>query len=602
MASGGVTAGIMLVPLILALMIYLKTGTFSQEEPLTNASEGISRVPHEATPAVISGSLAYRSLSKSRLMIAGGLIILFIAVSLVKVYRFGEGVKLNTTRQDAYRLADEFLTARQVNPSSFHRVGWLDENADPMTLRYLLERRSVEETDRIYRQATRLLLWEVRYFKPLEKEEHHVFVDADGARVFAYQHELDEDAPGASLSMDEARALAEKEVEKEGYQLASFDMQDSRGEKRKARQDYTFVWQAKPGDPRNVDEALFRLQVVVAGDQVVGFSRFFKLPDDWVRQREATKLSTLALYIAPFLLLVGLVAGGIFILVTKLKSGEILWRPAGKVSVALAFIIFLGEINTFSTLDRVYPTSIPLSSFHLLLAVFGLILPLLAGLAAWLAVGLATSLYPDAWLIFSGPARRVWRRDALVAIMVTLAASAAIGQIGGFMANRFHAYLPVDIGVLPTSFDSSWPAASFFISGLTSCLLRTAAVALVIYLVRAAVAQREWWLGVAILFLLISLGPAGAHSLREFLLGWALGFLSAVVIASILLLFYRDNVLAYIGTAFLLPILAPMIMLLSLPPRFFIWNGLILAFLTLIVLGWMFLAGQKAHDLPPGIS
>jgi hypothetical protein len=283
-----------------------------------------------------------------------------------------------------------------------------------------------------------------------------------------------------------------------------------------------------------------------------------------------------------------------------LKNGEILWGPAGKVSVALAFIIFLGEINTFSTLDRVYPTSIPLSSFHLFLAVFGLILPLLAGLGAWLAVGLATSLYPDAWRIFRGPDRRVWRRDAMVAIMVTLAASAAIGQIGGFISNRFHAYVPVDIGLLPTSFDSSFPAASFLISALTSCLLRTAAVALVIYLVRAAWVRREWWLGVAILFLLISLGPPGAHSLREFLLGWTMGFLSAVVSTSILILFYRDNVLAYIGTAFLLSILTPMFMLLSLTPRFFIWNGLILAFLTLIVLGWMFLGGQTAQAVPPG--
>src|SRR5579859_6897325 len=468
MASGGVTAGIMLVPLTLALVAYVKTGTFSQEEQLTNASVGISRVPREAPPAVISGPLAYQPLNNMRLILAGGLIVVFIGVSMVKVYRFGEDVKLNTTRQDAYRLADNFLKSRHIDSTTFHRVGWLDENANPMTLRYLLERRSVKETDQIYRQTTRLLLWEVRYFKPLEKEEHHVFVDADGARVFAYQHELDEDAPGASLSIDEARALAEKEVGLEGYQLTSFDLQDSRGEKRKAREDYTFVWQAKPGDPRNVDEARYRVQVEIAGDQVVGFSRFFKLPDDWVRQRESTKLSTVALYIAPFLLLVGLVAGGIFILVQKLKSGEIRWEPAGKISVALAVIIFLGELNAFSTLDRVYPTSIPLSSYHLILAVFGLILPLLAGLGTWLAVGLATSLYPNAWRIFHGPDRRIWRRDAIVTIMVTLAASAAISQIGGFIANRFHAYVPVDIDILPTTFDSSFPAVSFLIRGLTS--------------------------------------------------------------------------------------------------------------------------------------
>ena len=290
---------------------------------------------------------------------------------------------------------------------------------------------------------------------------------------------------------------------------------------------------------------------------------------------------------------------GIFILVNKLKSGEILWRPAGKVSIALALIIVLGELNTFSTLDRVYPTSIPLSSFHLLLAVFGLILPLIAGLGAWLVVGLATSLYPQAWRIFRAPDRRVWRRDAMVAILITLTAGAALDQLGELVANHFHAYVPVDIGILPASFDSSLPAASYFVSGLTSCLLRTATVAVVIYLVLAALTRRKWWLGVAILLLLISLGPADAHSLREFFLGWTMGFLSAVATAGILVFFYRVNVLAYVGTAFLFPILTPMVILLSLSPRFFIWNGLVLALMTLIVMGWMFLGGQKAQGVPP---
>ena len=65
-----------------------------------------------------------------------------------------------------------------------------------------------------------------------------------------------------------------------------FELQSSDATKRKAREDYTLVWQAKPGDPRNVGDAHYRLQVDIAGDQVVGFSRSFKLPEDWVRAQE----------------------------------------------------------------------------------------------------------------------------------------------------------------------------------------------------------------------------------------------------------------------------------------------------------------------------
>ncbi len=61
--------------------------------------------------------------------------------------------------------------------------------------------------------------------------------------------------------------------------------------KRKAREDYTLVWQAKPGDPRNVGDAHYRLEVDIAGDQVVGFSRSFKLPEEWERAQEANTIA-----------------------------------------------------------------------------------------------------------------------------------------------------------------------------------------------------------------------------------------------------------------------------------------------------------------------
>ena len=38
MASGALTAGIMLIPLFVALLCYLRTGTFEDEAPLENAA------------------------------------------------------------------------------------------------------------------------------------------------------------------------------------------------------------------------------------------------------------------------------------------------------------------------------------------------------------------------------------------------------------------------------------------------------------------------------------------------------------------------------------------------------------------------------------
>ncbi|HLW78132.1 MAG TPA: CPBP family intramembrane glutamic endopeptidase, partial [Terriglobia bacterium] len=306
--SGGITAGIMLVPLTVALVAYWRSGTFTDEAPLSNQNEGArppASSPQEMAREEISapvaaeagaeprtgGAPSYQPLSSSRLALAGVLLVVCAAVAMAPAYRFGRGAEASVDREQAARAADEFLRQKQAPVENYHRVAWLEDNIDPLVAQYLLERCSVQQTDAIFRQATRLVLWHVRYFRPLQKEEYVVFVDAAAGRVFSYRHVLDEDAPGATLSLDEARGLAEKALEDNGYPLAGFELQDHDTKKRKARQDYTFVWQAKAGDPRNVGDEHYRVQTEIAGDHVVAVSRYFKLPEDWERQRTGTALS-----------------------------------------------------------------------------------------------------------------------------------------------------------------------------------------------------------------------------------------------------------------------------------------------------------------------
>jgi len=603
MASGGISAGIMLVPLFLALIAYLRTGTFAEEESLTNAHATAATTLGERPAAAAEAEvpLAYRPLSKFKLAWAAVLIVIFLALASVKTYEFGKGIKVSATRQDAFRLAGDFLKARQVDPSRYHRAAWLRENIDASAARYLFERKSIEDADRIYRRATRLLLWEVRYFQPLEKEEYTVLVDADGARVFAYNHVLDDNAPGASLPIAEARALAEKALEQEGYKPADFDLQEQQGEKKKAREDYTFVWQAKAGDPRNVDEARYRVQVNVAGDEVVSVSRFFKLPDDWLRRREAIRMSSIVLGAITGLLYVGFLGGALVILVQRIRSRQIPWRSTVAAGVALAVITALVAGNAAPTLDRLYSTSVPIWMFHLELAISLLIGALAVGLAGWVMVGLAISLYPDGWRLVQSASRRVWRRDALVAIAVAVSVEVGLDQVRNLLAERFHAWLPVSVNVAPDSFDAAWPAASYFLSGVEGSVLYAAVAAVIIYLVRFGLARREWWVWVLGLIFIISRGSTSSHSMGEFALRWGMGMLSAGAIIGIVALFYRDNILAYVATPFLGPVLTPLFALLSQPARFFVWNGVALAALSALVMAWLFLPGQggEAQPAPP---
>lgn len=600
MVSGGVTAGIMLVPLVLALILYWRAGTFVEEGQLTNAADGVARPPRETAAEQAVAPLAYRPLGARWLVAAGILAAGLAALALVPVQRFGKGIEIRTGRQEAVRQAEAYLAARHVDLRQYRSVAWLEENVDPQAIRYMLERRTVQQTDQIYRQATQLVLWRVRFFRPLEKEEHLVLVDTTDGKVFGYWHTLDEDAPGAALTPDQARALAEKALVEHGYALSDFELQDSHSQKRKARTDYTLTWQAKPGDPRNVGEDHYRLEVGIAGDQVVTFARRFKLPEDWVREREATRLSEVILKANSVLLGAGLFAGLLILFILRLKARQMAWGRAAKVGAFVALLFALTQSNAFPFVARQYPTYLPWKAFLLRVALSYLVLTFFLGILAWIAVALATSFYPDAWRIFRSRDRRIWRRDALAAIVLSLAAGAGLSRLGALFAARFHAYAPEGMGLISASFNTVMPGGAVLVSALLSAILLTAVAGMVIYIVWLGLARRAWWMAPGWVMVVVALGPSGAHSLREYLAGWAVQFVTAAVWLAIVAIWFRDNVLAYVGAAFSLSVASPLVSMLQEPLMFLRLNAVALAILSGLVLAYLFLgAGQEPAQVPP---
>ena len=210
--SGGLTAGIMLIPLIVALIAYLRSGTFSDDSEVSNESVGVTRAPAEVAATQAERPVSYQPLQKTRLLAAAGLVVVLIGLAWIPVYRFGRDIKLHISRTGAKRSAAAYLEGHGVKVQEYHRAAWLVENVDPLTLRYLLQRLSIRKSEQLYRRATLLEVWEVRFFKPMQKEEYRVFVDPTDNQVFADRHILDENAPGATLAAGEARSLDRKSV------------------------------------------------------------------------------------------------------------------------------------------------------------------------------------------------------------------------------------------------------------------------------------------------------------------------------------------------------------------------------------------------------
>ena len=594
MVSGALAAGIMLVPLLVALVAYWRTGTFSQDESLSNAAEGISRAARKEVVEA-EAALVYQPLSQKRLILAGALAVVFILLAVIPVYRFGEGLSLEITRAQAARTADAYLRQRQVDPTRYHHLAWVRDNVDPAALRYLLEHKSIKESDQTYRSATRLAVFEVRYFRPLEKDEHLVFLDPSSGQVFGYRKLLDDNAPGASLPPEQAQTLAAKYVEEQGYHLSDFDLQSSEAEKRKAREDYTLVWQAKAGDPRNVADAHYRLEVDVAGDRVVGLARIFKLPEAWERARSSSTLVNSVLSLAGYLIGLALFGAGVILLVMRIRSGEMPWRPAAKVGALVLVVVLLLVFNQWTVLESQYATSIPLPIWKMSMVAGLIVLSLMAGLLCWLLVGLAASLYPEAWQLFRSSSRRLWRRDAAMCVVLALAAGAGLDKLAALFASRFHASAPVGTVVFSGMFNAFSPGAGLFLGALAWSVVSLSGLAVAIYVIRLGWRKQAHWLWPGILLLLVALGPASAHSVREFFAGWVMDVVPLAVGAAIVFWFFRDNLLAYLGAAFCLQVAQPLVSLLSQHAVFYRTNGLLLAVLAFLFLGWLFLVGREGE-------
>ena len=181
-------------------------------------------------------------------------------------------------REDALHIADNFCASRRLIRPAYRHVAWINDNVDPSALHYLAERKSLEQADQIYRQATRLALWDVRYLPPPAKRGVPGFRRSRFRRGLRISpHAWKRMPPALRSRRIKPGRLAEQAVREHGYRLEDFELQSSDATKRKAREDYTLVWQAKPGDPRNVGDAHYRLDSRYRRRSGGGLLAFFQI-------------------------------------------------------------------------------------------------------------------------------------------------------------------------------------------------------------------------------------------------------------------------------------------------------------------------------------
>lgn len=540
--SGAASGGIMLIPVIVAGFAYIRFKGFEPEAGLTNADEGTSQleaVEAAAEPPAIP--FPYDPLPRRRMLAAAIVaVMLFALVLLVPAERIrGEEYKLDLAQARA--AADTFVRSRGLDPHAFRDVVYPDQSLNWIAAKYFLERRPVTYLEKTAADYQPLLNWTVRYYKPLDKEEIRVSLDPATGRVVEFHHDLPEDQPGADIPSEAAREIAAEYITGRGFDLARLELKETTSEKRKARRDHSMLWEAKPGDPRNLDEAHYRINIALAGDKVVRFATFWKLPEEYERERQRTTALQIFLNVIQVLTIAAAAAIALWIVFRKTRRRELRWKPALWIGAAIAALGALGSISSYPLLFRTFNTAWTLEMFQAMILIGSLISIVGVFIGATFCSALLLALRPDCLTALSSSNRRKMGWDALLSLLVGTAAFVFLSHFRAFLTGQFHRYASLDLNP-PGVFASLVPAVNEVSGAAWAVLLWVVTLALI-----AAVAfgylKRPWL--IVLVSLVVAAGFSGGHTAGEFLLQYAMTLAALILYSAVLLVFFRRNYLAY---------------------------------------------------------
>jgi len=388
--SGLVVVAAILAPLVISLVSYRRNKGFVTVPEALN--EGTLPAESPAQPAALEPAAApapaaqppARLWSAKWLMVAAALGT--IAIVAVHPFEFGDFVRVTVTRCQAQTAADHAMAARNLKPDEWRRVSEFVTNFQPADFEYLRRLSGSAAANNAVRDRTTTGVWVVRYFQPLRKEEWRVFVNA-GGRAFRVDHVLDEKAPGANLTADEARAIALRyAAEVQQVDLGRYRALDAATEKKDNRTDHSFVWE----DPDfRMGEAKARISIAVQGNEPSSFRRFLKLPEEWLREFTRPRVQgflTVGLLGALSLAL-------IVVFIKRLPGHTYRRRLYLTVAAATCGLALLAYLNQWPSYLSDYDTAKPLANFLAQMAVTRLI-----GVLFYAGAGLLGALAVDVFL------------------------------------------------------------------------------------------------------------------------------------------------------------------------------------------------------------
>ena len=545
--SGAASAGIVVLPVLIALVAYVRHGGFESEEGLLNADDS-SGVEPDTAPATAPGEPSvpkWQALTTRARLAAFAVVVLGVAAVMLPVDHFGASPKYKLSENQALARSDDFLRANGLNAADFGHVTAPSspfEGDERRVGKYFVERLPLNSVSSLFERYRPVQRWSTRYFKPLNEEEVIVVVHPETGRVLGWDHTLPENQPGADLPEAPMRQLAAGHAASFGWDTSAMDLKESQSDKKKARRDYSFVWEARQGDSRNVEEARYRVEIEVAGDRPSSARAYWKLPEDFTRRRQQQNFISLSVTIVRIAVLAFGVVAALWLLVGRIRQGLIPWRPTLRIAIPAALLSIVGPLLSMQLILQQYPTAIPLEMFRATSYLVMLMSLVFAFLLMGAAAALLTSFYPDAFTALQPTNRRLLARDSAIALAGAFGLGLLIYQAQVLLISRFHSSALLSVSA-PTLIVSAVPALAAVSSAIRSVLLAAALLGTIVLIIRAL--PKRWMLAPVSLLLAFVLIPGDVRTPGEFALSYSTALLAVIGAAIVCLYFARRNYLAY---------------------------------------------------------
>ncbi|MFZ5432136.1 MAG: hypothetical protein ACOZB3_00030, partial [Calditrichota bacterium] len=354
--TAAVATGLLVIPLLLALIAYIRKGSFLPETGLLNndISSPLVAPPEPEKPPlvpVVDTASTYQPLpSRNRILALAFFVVGVIAV-LIPVSKIGDFLEYPISREAAIQAFSDTLRATGwADPDTLQKIAVIDDaDSRGVAFVYLLKHSSsIDEFNRVADQTLRRGGWRVQEWVPENRLRFSGVVHGRTGEVLSVKPWLPEEMPGDSLSEDSARAMVEAILQARGVDLSALTMKEHHESARPHRLDHDFIYEAVDDDPRHIAEAKYRIASSINGDWVTVFTRpFYKIPEEWQRAREATTAPRAIMQGLNLVAFFGLGLWAIFLLASVIRRGLVPWKRAFLFAIPPAVIAALGFFNEF---------------------------------------------------------------------------------------------------------------------------------------------------------------------------------------------------------------------------------------------------------------